>query len=68
MAPSTGLPRISSREPSPNQTSGPPTSPPQVVEGHEEVVRQVAARPGAIGYIQRAQLDKRVIVVHVFGE
>jgi len=44
------------------------TSPPRALGDEEEVVRQVAERPGVIGYVRREAADKRVKVVHTLGQ
>ncbi len=44
------------------------TRPPQVAENVEAALDYVAARPGALAYVERAQVDKRVRIVFEMGE
>lgn len=44
------------------------TRPPQVVEGVENVLRLVAAQPGALAYLERTQVDGRVRIVFELGD
>ncbi len=44
------------------------TRPPQVVSDVREALSQVAAHPGKLAYVERAQLDGRVRVVYEIGK
>lgn len=44
------------------------TLPPLSVASSDEAIQQVAARPGALAYVERAKADKRVIVVYELGD
>lgn len=44
------------------------TRPPQIAESAEAALRQVAVQSGAVVYLERSQVDKRVKVVFEFGE
>lgn len=44
------------------------TPPPQLVVNADEALRRVAARPGALAYVERSKVDKRVRVVFEFGD
>lgn len=44
------------------------TQPPQLVVTADEALRRVAARPGALAYVERSKVDKRVRVVFEFGD
>lgn len=44
------------------------TRPPQTLASAEDVLQFVSNRPGAVAYVQRAQVDKRVRVVYSFRE
>lgn len=42
------------------------TRPPRTTESSEEMIRLIAATPGAIGYLERSQVDARLRVVYEF--
>lgn len=44
------------------------TRPPQLVHSVENALQYVAAHPGALAYLERSQIDRRVKVVFEFGE
>jgi hypothetical protein len=44
------------------------TRPPQIAENAEAALDFVAARPGALAYVERTQVDKRVRIVFELGE
>lgn len=44
------------------------TQPPRTVAHVEEALSVVAARPGALAYIERAKVDKRVVVVYELSD
>lgn len=44
------------------------TQPPQTVASTEEALQRVAARPGALAYVDRSKVDRRVIIVHELVE
>lgn len=44
------------------------TLPPLAVASSDEALAQVAARHGALAYIERAKADKRVLVVYELGD
>ncbi len=44
------------------------TRPPQLVNSVETALQFVAAHPGALAYLERSQIDRRVRIVFEFGE
>lgn len=44
------------------------TLPPQVVANAEEAMERVSNRPGALAYVDRAKVDRRVVIVFELGE
>lgn len=44
------------------------TLPPLTVASSDDALAQVAARPGALAYVERAKADRRVVVVFELGE
>lgn len=44
------------------------TQPPRSVGQAEEAMQLVALRPGTLAYVERAKVDKRVVVVYELGE
>lgn len=44
------------------------TQPPQMAANTAEALRRVAARPGALAYVERSKVDRRVVIVFEFGD
>jgi len=44
------------------------TQPPLLVANADEALRRVAARPGALAYVERNKVDKRVVIIFEFGD
>lgn len=43
------------------------TTPPRAVKGQEELLNFIRTTPGAIGYVDRAKIDDRVLLVYELG-